>query len=305
MTIDEEQGSYIHTVNYGNKRKPTIVLVHGYWSACPTFLKLLKPLGNYFNIYAIDLLGFGLSSRTAFGCQTPEESIDFFVESIDRWREEMKIKKFTLLGISFGGYICASYALKYQKYLDRLLLLSPLGICKGDDPASKSNKNHNVVYYITEGNKVWRTFFYQIFSALWNRMTVSDLYQKRWFPFSYWLLESYLKQWTNKDVDREHWRVYYDKIMKLPVTAEWAMQRLLYFPSFYVKKPLCDDMHKLAVPCHFFYGEFDWMENKASLDLIQTQQLKGTYSIIKNSGHMLTYDHPQTLCDRFKELRII
>lgn len=114
VNIDNEKNAYIHTVNFGNKKKPAIVLLHGYWSGNPTFLKLLKPLGPFFNIYLIDLLGFGLSSRTEFNCQTPDETINYFIDSLDKWREVMGIQKFTLLGISFGGYISVNYALKYE-----------------------------------------------------------------------------------------------------------------------------------------------------------------------------------------------
>ena len=40
----------------------------------------------------------------------------------------MKVKNFFLAGHSFGGYVVGNYALKYHKYIRKLILLSPIGI---------------------------------------------------------------------------------------------------------------------------------------------------------------------------------
>ena len=36
-----------------------------------------------------------------------------FVESIEEWRQEMKLDKFILLGHSLGGFLAMSYAIRY------------------------------------------------------------------------------------------------------------------------------------------------------------------------------------------------
>jgi pimeloyl-ACP methyl ester carboxylesterase len=38
-----------------------------------------------------------------------------------------------LCGHSFGGYIAGNYALKYEKYIRKLMLLSPIGIRPGEE----------------------------------------------------------------------------------------------------------------------------------------------------------------------------
>jgi alpha-beta hydrolase superfamily lysophospholipase len=35
-----------------------------------------------------------------------------------------------LVGHSFGGYIAGNYAVRYEKYLSKLILLSPCGFAK-------------------------------------------------------------------------------------------------------------------------------------------------------------------------------
>ena len=60
---------------------------------------------------------------------TPEQSIDYFVEYLERWRKEVgDLDDFYLAGHSFGGYIAGNYASKYHKHIRKLLLLSPFGV---------------------------------------------------------------------------------------------------------------------------------------------------------------------------------
>ncbi len=101
--------NYIHTVECGRKNKETLILLHGYSGSLILFYSLLKDLSRRFHVFCIDFLGMGLSSRPEFKCTTPEETIQYFVESCDRWRKAMKIKRYYIGGHSFGGYIAAAW----------------------------------------------------------------------------------------------------------------------------------------------------------------------------------------------------
>jgi len=85
-----------------------------------------------FNVYLIDLLGMGLSSRPEYKWETTNTTIDYFVDSLEEWRKALDLKTFSLGGHSFGGYMACQYVRKYQKYVTNLLLLSPLGMTTGD-----------------------------------------------------------------------------------------------------------------------------------------------------------------------------
>lgn len=83
---------------------------------------------------------------------TAEESIDYFVEYMERWRKSMgNLDDFYLAGHSYGGYLVGNYASKYHKHIKKLLLLSPLGVnsdFKKDDPdfimAMMKRGNHDI-----------------------------------------------------------------------------------------------------------------------------------------------------------------
>ena len=72
-------------------------------------------------VYAIDLLGFGKSSRPKFSKDAKEIEMQY-VSSIEKWRECMKIEKMILLGHSFGGYLSTAYSIKYPERIEHLIL---------------------------------------------------------------------------------------------------------------------------------------------------------------------------------------
>ena len=116
----------INYVRYGNNKKDTIVLLHGWGQN----IDMMKPLGNYleddFNILIIDLPGFGNSSEPTYAW-----SLDDYVSSIREIILKEKIKNPILMGHSFGGKLAILYASKYD--VKKLVLF-----------ASPINHNHKV-----------------------------------------------------------------------------------------------------------------------------------------------------------------
>jgi cardiolipin-specific phospholipase len=74
----------------------------------------MKPLSEKFHLILIDIIGMGASSRPTFDAKTPEESDNYFVDFLEKWRIAMGgLTGFILAGHSFGGFICGHYAIKY------------------------------------------------------------------------------------------------------------------------------------------------------------------------------------------------
>jgi cardiolipin-specific phospholipase len=113
-----------------------LVILHGYGAGLGFFYKNFEPLSRAqgWHLYALDMLGMGRSSRPPFRLKSKTretqitEAEDWFIDSLEEWRIQKKIEKFTLMGHSMGGYMAVCYALKYPGRLNKLILASPVGI---------------------------------------------------------------------------------------------------------------------------------------------------------------------------------
>ncbi|XP_003744152.1 1-acylglycerol-3-phosphate O-acyltransferase ABHD5 [Galendromus occidentalis] len=108
------------------KRLP-LVLLHGLGCGAPMWILNLPELSKTRDVYAIDLLGFGRSSR-------PDLSADAWlaemqmVFSIEEWRRHIGLERFVLTGHSLGGFLASSYAIKHPTRVAHLILEDPWGL---------------------------------------------------------------------------------------------------------------------------------------------------------------------------------
>jgi cardiolipin-specific phospholipase len=120
----------------GEDVQNNLVMLHGYGAGLGFFYKNFEELSRLpgWKLYALDLLGMGRSTRPPFRIHAKEkaekirEAENFFIDALEEWRVAKKIDRFTLLGHSLGGYMAVAYALKYPGRLNKLILVSPVGI---------------------------------------------------------------------------------------------------------------------------------------------------------------------------------
>lgn len=133
----EYSESKIWTVCMNERSQNTpIVLLHGFGCGLGLWCLNLDSLAADRPVYAIDLLGFGRSSRPRFS-QSPLEVDREFVESIESWRRKIGLNAFILIGHSFGGYLAAAYAIKHPEHVSHLVLVDPWGFPKRPSDISK------------------------------------------------------------------------------------------------------------------------------------------------------------------------
>ncbi|CAM9019589.1 hypothetical protein WICANDRAFT_32231 [Wickerhamomyces anomalus NRRL Y-366-8] len=134
-----------------------VVLIHGYGAALGFFYKNFDSITEKkgINLHALDLLGYGLSSRPKLP-KFKEVSLDdvtrveeFFIDSIEKWRAKKQIDKFKLIGHSFGGYLSSLYTLKYPEHVSKLILISPVGVERSafdlsENPTNKPQSSPSV-----------------------------------------------------------------------------------------------------------------------------------------------------------------
>ncbi len=102
--------------------KETILFIHGLASYMPAWKKNIDVLSKNYRCIAIDLPGYGKSSKGAYEC-----SMDFFADNINDLLTALGIQQCYIAGHSMGGQIAMLIALKYPNKVKGLVLTAPAG----------------------------------------------------------------------------------------------------------------------------------------------------------------------------------
>lgn len=126
IKVDKGVEIWTLTVNKNASKQPPLVLIHGFISGVCWWVQNYNALSESHTVYAIDLPGFGRSSRPEFPTDS-EKAEEQFVHYLEQWRQAVGLERFILLGHSLGGYLVTAYALKHPERIHRLILSDPWG----------------------------------------------------------------------------------------------------------------------------------------------------------------------------------
>ncbi len=102
--------------------KHTLLFVHGLGSYAPAWKKNIETLQKEYRCIAIDLPGYGHSSKADYTGDMP-----FYAGVIAAFIQELNLTNVTLVGHSMGGQIAITTALGYPELISGLVLVSPAG----------------------------------------------------------------------------------------------------------------------------------------------------------------------------------
>ena len=117
-----------------------LVFLHGVGSGAALWVLNLTCVAAQRTVYAIDMLGFGRSSRFTFSNDPAIAEMEF-VESLEAWRQAVQLDNFILVGHCFGGYIATSYALRYPSHVRHLLIVDPWGFLEQKSEADAISRS--------------------------------------------------------------------------------------------------------------------------------------------------------------------
>jgi pimeloyl-ACP methyl ester carboxylesterase len=110
------------------------VLLHGWGGGVGLWSMNLDALSREYEVIAIDLLGFGRSTRQQYKGSTADDAIAYWINSLEQWRINIGIQHMILVGHSLGSYIALNYSLSYPSRVTRLISLCPFGIIMPTPP---------------------------------------------------------------------------------------------------------------------------------------------------------------------------
>lgn len=106
---------------------PPLLLLHGFDSSLLEFRRLVPHLSVFHETWAIDLLGFGFTDRTATPILTP----DAIKHHLHSFWQQMMGQPMVLAGASMGGAAAIDFALTYPDAVAKLVLIDSAGLAAG------------------------------------------------------------------------------------------------------------------------------------------------------------------------------
>lgn len=280
---------FIHTTRCGSDEKEDLVLIHGYLVGQMSFYRMMKKLSEHYRLWCIDLVGMGASSRPEFTCTKTEETIDYFVDMIEQWRQAVGIERFHLAGQSFGGYMSTMYSLRYPEHVKKLILLTPAGVSRADVDFVRSERINELSWLKRQAAK-------QI-SKFWERKTTPHVVYEKAGVFRKLILKVYVKRAKMSGEEFQMGYRYLDNILNLPESTLKALHLVLAFPQASAFIPLEDKFRELKMPCEIYFGQKDWINTEGAYRAKERGDFQGDIHIIPKAGHAMNFENPNYLAD--------
>ncbi|CAG9127358.1 unnamed protein product [Plutella xylostella] len=230
--------------------KTPLVMLHGMGAGVALWCPNLDAFAATRPVYAIDLLGFGRSSRPKFSSDAAKVEAQW-VDSVEEWRRELNLPQFVLLGHSLGGYIATAYAIKYPDRVRHLILADPWGF--PEKPANVYEKHQVPLWVKAVATAV------QPLNPLWALRAAG--------PAGRWLVSK-----TRPDLSRKFTPYVPDAETVIPEyihqcnsqtpSGESAFHALMHGFGW-AKNPMVKRVNEISpsLPVTVLYGSRSWVDN--------------------------------------------
>ena len=276
----------IHTYRCGETHNEDLVLLHGFAGSSVLYYPMLRELSNKYKVHCLDFIGMGLSSKEKFECKTTEETLDFLVESIEKWREAEGIEKFHLAGHSFGGYISGQYALRYPDRVTKISLMSPIGITKHTEETTVEEIASRLSFFKKQ------MFLFVINS--WKKGVTPHSFIQDNPMIGKYLVGNYMTRLFKLEAEQgEPLKEFMIQMLSLPLGAEGAIHHILKPPRASAVLPLEEKIETMKMPVDCYYGQNDYMDSTGAQRVYERRRKSNfKLKLIPNAAHQLTMQNP-------------
>lgn len=116
----------------GNRKNPSILLLHGFPTSSLMFKNLMIALSDQFHLIAPDYPGFGFSDVPSI--MDFEYSFENIASYMDAFTEAIKLKSFTVYLHDYGSYIGARICLKNPDKIEAIIVQNGNNYLEGHGP---------------------------------------------------------------------------------------------------------------------------------------------------------------------------
>lgn len=123
-------GARMHYVQRGDAGD-AIILIHGLLGSTHEWFRNIDVLAQRYRVWAIDLIGFGYSSRVT----DPTYSLKYYANALREFMDAQNIARATIAGHSMGGAVALEFAHAHPKRTHKLILIAPAAFLAKIPPA--------------------------------------------------------------------------------------------------------------------------------------------------------------------------
>jgi pimeloyl-ACP methyl ester carboxylesterase len=254
-----------HRIAYleGGSGEP-LVLLHGFGADKDSWPPIARILTRHFHVFALDLPGFGESTRdpaAAYGVGEQVERLEAFAQALGI------AAPFHLGGNSMGGAIAGAYAARHPERLKSLWLIDPAGV--------RSARDSELIRLLDEGLNPMLVRSTADYTALVEMLFV----QPPWIPPG--LLPALARaRGAHRDFD--------EKVFQDLLAGNFSLERTL---------------QGSRVPTLIAWGARDRLVDASGAAILAAAMLQAQVHILQDVGHVPMIEQPAATAERFLDFQ--
>jgi pimeloyl-ACP methyl ester carboxylesterase len=123
ITVPTRLGA-THVIASGRADAPPLVLLHAAMATATVWRPNVEALSEHFRVYAVDIVGQGGRTVASRKIESRQDYADWLNDLLDG----LGIARASIVGNSYGGFIALSHAALAPERIDRMVLISPVGL---------------------------------------------------------------------------------------------------------------------------------------------------------------------------------
>ncbi len=239
----------------------TLVLLNGIMMSTTSWTYHVEKLAKIFDVITLDFRDQGNSSKMKDGYDLSVHSND-----LSNLLEHLKIRKASILGVSYGAHVAEIFALEHPDKIEKLIL---------------SNAVDKTDNYLRELGRAWEIAAQTYDATLFFKVSLPTIYSRTFYNSHLDWVESRIKTFS--------------KVM----TREWfdAFIRLSKSEAYF---DVSKDISKIVAPTLLIAAEEDMITPKSIMERMHKKIKDSLIVSIPQAGHAAFLEKADLFCDIIK-----